>query len=241
MFFLRLFSSEVKRNLFHHFQRMGHFYRQYTKNPHRLNKFSVLLMFFLLFAAINLSILASSIKTNQVILQLFFIQIDFPSTLHPCQGLPVPFKKLSLIFKLFQTHNQMIIEGTDFIDSKSKLSATSRYGCWFTDDTIFKFIKNSDPNGWLYKLMKTKRPGKELCIFDSVFHNPNFVKQLGPKLTKFFITSTKSLGYFVLTLISQTIRRKILFTTSFLDYELLQVHYIAKALERLLKNRMQIK
>ena len=135
----------------------------------------------------------------------------------------------------------MVIDAEDFIDDESKLTATARYGCWFTDDTIFKFIANSDRSGWLYKLMETKRRGKELCFLDQVFFNSAFIQQLLPELTKFFIASTKSLSYFILTLLSQSVSRKILFTTSFLDYELIQIHYVAKGLERHLKGSLQNK
>ena len=73
---------------------------------------------------------------------------------------------------------------------------------------------------------------------DAIFANPKLIKQIAPELTKIFLASTKSLAYFILSLFSQSVSRKIIFTTSFLDYELVQIHYIAKSLERRLKGRL---
>lgn len=134
----------------------------------------------------------------------------------------------------------MIIDGKDFIDSKSKLKTTSRYGCWFSDDSIYKFVANSDKNAWLYQLLE-KRRDSELCIMDQIFVNPKFIYHFVPELTKIFFACTKSLAFLIMSLFSTTVSRKIIFTNSFLDYELVQIHYIAKALERWLKSKMQKK
>lgn len=201
VFLFEWLGPGAKRGLLYRLEKVSEFYRLYSKDPHRLTKLTVIMTWFFLFFGINLSMLSSSMKTNQV-----------------------------------------IIDGTEFIDSKLKLETTSRYGCWFTEDTIYKFVANSEKDSWLYQLLKKrKKPDKEVCMMDQIFINPNLIQQSAPELTKIFWACTKSLAFFLMSLFSKAVSRKIIFTASFLDYELVQIHYIAKALDSWLKAPMQTK
>ena len=74
---------------------------------------------------------------------------------------------------------------------------------------------------------------------DSIFNDMNLVMDY--EIDQVYLFMKKSSFLITLRFLSQFIRQKFVFETSFLDYELLQIHYLSKKLAYALKARIHLK
>lgn len=127
---------------------------------------------------------------------------------------------------------------SDLIDSKAKLLETSRFACWFMDDSNYNFLKNSASGNELNRIFNKRRPDGSFCLLDSVLRNYGLIASLDVINT--FYLMNKLVVYFVLSIFSRIVK-KIILENSFLDYELLQVHLIRASLDGKQKKQLLVK
>lgn len=118
--------------------------------------------------------------------------------------------------------------------------ASKRFSCCFSSDSNYQFIKNSNKNSYLYRIIDQKnRPDGQPCYLDGYFMGLRQLAQLD--VARVFLLATRMNIYLSLNFFSDQAKNKIVFESSLADYEIIYVNYIAAGLEKGLKSSMQVK
>lgn len=118
--------------------------------------------------------------------------------------------------------------------------ASKRYSCCFSGVSNFQFIKNSNKNSYLYRVVDQKnRPDGQPCYLEEFFIGTSSPDQLD--VSKVFFIATRTNIYLSLNLFADQAKDKIVFESPLGDFEIIYVNYIAMRLEKALKSRMHVK
>lgn len=148
-----------------------------------------------------------------------------------------------LFYKIVQTTitsniqtNGVVIDTSSLIDSKSKLFASRRHSCWLENESNYKLIKNSRKGTDLYRIFNLNVRPDAICFLEPILKDFDEIKNFDMN-SAFFIMNETGL-YVLFVFVSGLIRQKVIFKSSFINYELLQVHYMSSALERQLRKQL---
>ena len=134
----------------------------------------------------------------------------------------------------------MVVDTSWFIRSKEDLQNTRRYGCWFSGDPIYTYIKSLDRNHWLHKLPGKKRADGSLCLMDSFFDQP-LIEDVARQATQiFFLSSRVAISYSLSKILSSNMN-KVIVMSSFSDVSLIQFIYTSKLIEETTRRRLRSK
>ena len=116
---------------------------------------------------------------------------------------------------------------------------TRRYACWLTQESSYFLIKDSQEDSVLHRVMESKRPSADqICDLTAFLTNPDELNNFD--LMKAFFVMNKSALYifFLSSSGSPSASGKFMFETSLFNYELVQVHFLAKSLDGQLKKEI---
>ena len=134
----------------------------------------------------------------------------------------------------------MVVDTSWFIASKEDLQKTRRYGCWFSDDPTYNYIKRLDHDNWLHKLLDKKRLDGSFCLVESFFDQSK-IDDIARQSTQIFFLSNRLATAYMLSNTRSTNLDKVIAMSSISDVSLLQVIYTSKMLMETTRRRLRTK